>query len=60
MAEKNTTIQLRVSVAEKKLMQKSAKDQCMPLSAWMRLALLNANLRNLLAEQDVKLTQKKA
>ncbi len=48
--EKTTVIQIRVTPSEKKLIQHGAKINGLSVSAYVRLALLNANLRALLPE----------
>jgi uncharacterized protein (DUF1778 family) len=57
--EKTHTIQLRVSEAEKALIKEGAKVNGLPMSSYIRLALLNANLRALNAKVD-KVTIRKA
>ena len=52
MAAKNSTIQIRVTPSEKKVWQYSAKENGLSLSVWIRLVLMNAGLRAIVANQE--------
>ncbi len=54
MSKRTTTIQLRVTPPEKKLMTHAANGQGLSLSAWIRLALMSASLKHLANEEDAK------